>query len=118
MVEQGDQGSSGGAPIKVTHDDLYEFRKMDPEKIGEQYDSVAEKYEGYMELLGYPDPESITKAIDEVCKVPKDAKIMDMGMGTGIIGEHLTKAGYTHIDGCDASQGLLDIAKKHGFYKD
>ena len=102
----------------VTHETLADFSKMDPEKIGEQYDNVAHLYEDYMEFLGYPDPDFITKSLNDVCKVPKDAKIMDMGMGTGIIGQHLINAGYFHIDGCDASQGLLDIAKKKGQYKD
>ncbi len=39
-------------------------------------------------------------------------------MGTGLVGDLLHAKGYTHIDGCDASQGLLDIAKEKAIYKD
>jgi predicted TPR repeat methyltransferase len=112
------EGKDYSKLTKVDHENLADFAKMDPSKIGEQYDAIAHLYEEYMEFLGYPDPEFITKSLKEVCKVPLDAKIMDMGMGTGIIAKHLIEAGYSHVDGCDASQGLLDIAKKHGQYKD
>jgi len=91
---------------------------MDKSKVGQQYDEVADKYEGYLEFMGYPDPEHVVKSIKETCKIPTDAFINDFGMGTGLVGDLLIKDGYTNIDGCDASQGLLDIAKKRGNYKD
>lgn len=100
------------------HAEVEKFKKMDPSKIGAQYDEVADKYEAYLEFMGYPDPEHVVTHIRDVCKIPKDALINDFGMGTGLVGDMLTKEGYTHIDGCDASEGLLEIARKKGTYKE
>lgn len=91
---------------------------MDSNKIDEQYDGMADKYDKYLEVLGYPDPDSVTEAIERVCQIPKDAKINDFGAGTGLIADVLAKRGYTHIDGCDASQKMLDLAKEKGIMKD
>jgi len=69
-------------------------------------------------FLGYPDPETVTNCIKDTCKVPMDAKINDFGCGSGLLGKELKKAGYTNVDGCDASNGMLKIAKELEFYKD
>jgi len=87
----------------IDQDSIEQYKKMEFEKIGEQYDSVAHKYDKYLEFMGYPDPDSIVEAITKVCEIPKDALINDFGMGTGIVGDKLHALGYTHIDGCDAS---------------
>ena len=42
---------------------------------------------------------------------------MDIGCGTGRVGEELIKHGFTTIDGVDASQGLLDAVKERGVYR-
>ena len=44
--------------------------------------------------------------------------ILDAGCGTGKTTEPLSKLGYTYFEGFDASEGMLQKAKKKGFYKD
>ncbi|XP_031550725.1 methyltransferase-like protein 27 [Actinia tenebrosa] len=44
-------------------------------------------------------------------------RILDVGAGTGIIGQHLKELGYTGIDGLDISQKMLNIARDKGIYK-
>ena len=100
------------------HKEIEMYKHMDNQKIDEQYDGMADRYDKYLEVLGYPDPDSITEAIHDVCKVPVDAKINDFGCGTGLIADVLAKKGYTHIDGCDASPGMLELAKEKGIMKD
>ncbi|KAJ6787390.1 hypothetical protein PWT90_08604 [Aphanocladium album] len=47
-----------------------------------------------------------------------DARILDAGCGTGLVGQHLAKRGARHIDGVDLSPGMLAIARKTGAYQD
>ena len=49
-------------------------------------------------------------------QIPKSAKICDLGCGTGIIGRHLAKNGYTNIFGIDGSENVLRKSKASGNY--
>ena len=46
-----------------------------------------------------------------------NARILDMGSGTGMVGDALHVLGYTNIDGLDMSQDCLDVAKEKNIYK-
>ena len=43
------------------------------------------------------------------------AVIMDVGCGTGLVGMHLKKAGFTTFDGTDISAEMMVHAKKRGY---
>lgn len=45
-----------------------------------------------------------------------DARILDAGCGTGLLGQILSQIGYRNLVGLDASQGMLDVAKVKGCY--
>jgi predicted TPR repeat methyltransferase len=47
----------------------------------------------------------------------KDATILDLGCGTGAVGEELFKHGYRAIDGVDYASELLEIAKTKSVYR-
>ena len=47
----------------------------------------------------------------------KDMKILDVGAGTGVLGEYLKEHGYTNVDALDVSEGMLAIAEKKNVYK-
>jgi SAM-dependent methyltransferase len=49
-------------------------------------------------------------------QIHKSAKICDLGCGTGIIGRHLAKNGYTNIFGIDGSENVLRKSKASGNY--
>ncbi len=46
----------------------------------------------------------------------KSAAIIDIGCGTGLVGQELQKAGYVHIDGLDISVAMLAEAKVKNIY--
>ncbi|UZP38065.1 hypothetical protein NXS19_005881 [Fusarium pseudograminearum] len=46
-----------------------------------------------------------------------EAKILDAGCGTGLVGEALLNLGANHIDGIDLSPGMLEVAERTGVYK-
>lgn len=44
-----------------------------------------------------------------------NAKILDVGCGTGLVGMHLIKAGFHNFDGTDLSQEMLEVAGSRGY---
>ena len=47
----------------------------------------------------------------------KNIKILDVGAGTGGIGEMLKSRGYTNVDALDISQEMLNVAASKNLYK-
>ena len=45
----------------------------------------------------------------------RDAQIMDVGCGTGLVGAHLHKAGYKTYDGTDISAEMMAHARSRGY---
>ncbi|XP_072173074.1 methyltransferase-like protein 27 [Diadema setosum] len=48
----------------------------------------------------------------------KEAKILDVGVGTGLVGKELATYGFKNLTGVDPSRPSLDIARSKGFYKE
>lgn len=73
-----------------------------------EYDDSIERYsqgypfEGYYEVLGY---------VQSLVKANKEAKILDLGIGTGLLTNELYKNGG-QIYGVDFSNKMLELAKK------
>lgn len=63
-------------------------------------DTVTQDQDGYYGLLN----------------VPREAKIFDMGQGTGIMGKLLRSQGFTNIEGADASENFVKVANSTGWY--
>ena len=49
--------------------------------------------------------------------VPKDRRILDVGAGTGVIGELLTANGYYNLDALDGTPKMLEIAEQKNCYQ-
>ena len=113
---------------KITSTDLDQDLKRDIENFGDfnqatienQYDNLASKYELMMTTMGHPDPghcgdaavELLAGAGLDITKV----KALDMGCGTGMVGEELAKRRIADITGIDASSGMLEESRKKGCY--
>ena len=50
--------------------------------------------------------------------VPTDAKVLDAGAGTGLVGEQLVAAGFRDLHAIDLSRGMLEVARHKGVYRD
>ncbi len=80
------------------------------------YSNWADKYDAQLEKeLNYLAPEKIT-ALFIRYTTDYDAKILDIGCGTGLTSVDLAKAGYRHIDGLDFSAAMLEKARGRNFY--
>ena len=47
----------------------------------------------------------------------KNAEIIDVGCGTGLVGENLKAKDFIYFDGIDISEDMLEIAKSRGYRK-
>ena len=47
-----------------------------------------------------------------------DARVLDAGAGTGLLGGALARAGFRRLDALDMSSGMLDQAAAQGVYRD
>lgn len=58
-------------------------------------------------------------AVDQFIEfgVAKDARILDLAAGTGLVGFELSKHGYTNIDALDGSDEMLVAARERKCYQ-
>jgi len=50
--------------------------------------------------------------------VAREAKVLDAGAGTGIVGKILAKQGYTDLAAMDLSEGMLEEARRKNVYRE
>ena len=82
------------------------------------YDEWAKSYdEELVEENEYVAPHLMAAVFAEHFN-DKDARVIDVGCGTGLGGEALAEFGFTQIDGIDLSQAMLDQARDKGCYGD
>lgn len=97
-----------------------EMKKHDyhREIIDKQYDELSPNYEDLYLRAGWNDPFECAKLVDQtkahVSETTKneDFEILDMGCGTGLVGQTLYDLGYRKVIGVDCSQGMLDEVEK------
>jgi len=88
----------------------------DRKQLDGLYAEWAWQYDQDLASIGYAVPEVATGIIGRM--VPDtNAKILDGGCGTGLIGRALRRAGYAKIDGLDASAEMLEAARAKGCYQ-
>ena len=88
---------------------------IDPEK---HYDSWAKQYEKeLLEDYGYCAHIISSKAFSNY-ELRKSCNIIDIGCGTGLVGESLKSSGFLNISGLDVSSKMIAIAKKKQIYRE
>lgn len=65
--------------------------------------------------LGYVGPRRVADIVAARCR-DFNAHILDVGCGTGLVGDRLTYLGYTKMDGLDFSQEMLEVARTKNVY--
>lgn len=86
-------------------------------ELAERYDQSAQDYEAILEReFDYRGPKLAARFF---CRyVPKEARILDAGAGTGLMGKTLTELGYHDLVAIDLSRGMLREARKKNVYRE
>ena len=86
------------------------------EELAERYGQWADAYDA--DIKDVFDWQAPKRAVELFAKhVPRGARILDAGAGTGLAGQALASLGYHNLEAMDMSPGMLDQARKKGVYK-
>ena len=113
-----DAGQEVGMQSAMTKNAMVKRTYEDPptDELMQVYAAWADAYDSdLIDGHGYKAPEDAVAGFLEL-GLSKDARILDAGCGTGMVGLLLRAAGYTHIDGADLSAEMRAVAAKHGVY--
>ncbi|MFC1958147.1 class I SAM-dependent DNA methyltransferase [Chloroflexota bacterium] len=93
------------------------YSSRDNKELSNRYDQWAKDYDADLdEGFGWLGPQ---RAVDFLVKyVSKDARILDAGAGTGLVGALLAKQGYDNLVAMDLSKGMLEEARKKNAYRE
>ncbi|XP_021374892.1 uncharacterized protein LOC110464149 [Mizuhopecten yessoensis] len=81
------------------------------------YYGKACNYDEESEALGYKGPSTAARALARIFQNDrKNRVILDIGGGTGLVGEELKKEGFEIMDILDSSDKMLDIARQRCIY--
>ncbi|WP_250565630.1 class I SAM-dependent DNA methyltransferase [Adonisia turfae] len=92
------------------------YQSKNNQDLAERYDAWSAEYEHDLEdLSGYVGPQRTVEVLTQY--LPYTAKILDAGVGTGLVGKALHAQGFTHLEGIDLSEGMLKKAAEKGIYQ-
>lgn len=73
-------------------------------------------YDYELKSNNYATPQRCAKALRKYLK-NTNSYILDIGCGTGLSGQEISKVGFNNVDGSDFSEKMLHEAKKKNIYK-
>ena len=102
--------------LKEAHEKVqWVYSSRDNEELAARYDQWAEEYDRDLdEGLGYTGPRMAVEVLAR--HVPRHARILDAGAGTGMVGAELRRLGYADLVAMDLSEGMLSQAREKGLY--
>ncbi|ESQ16665.1 MAG: class I SAM-dependent methyltransferase [Thiohalocapsa sp. PB-PSB1] len=93
------------------------WQASSPDELKALYDRWSENYDADLDRLhGYRVPAVAAEALAR--HVARDAAILDLGAGTGLVGQVLAGLGYRNLIALDASDGMLAQARRKGVYRE
>ncbi|EGJ33826.1 MULTISPECIES: class I SAM-dependent methyltransferase [Moorena] len=90
------------------------YSSQNNQELAERYDVWAKEYEQDLLPENYTGPEPAVEVL--VKYLSKEAKILDAGAGTGLVGQVLHQRGYGNLEAMDISAGMLEEARKKNVY--
>ena len=121
MTDDSDKSAAGpeaGMASAMTRNRMIKRTYEDPpiEELMDVYAAWATDYDNdLIDGHGYRAPEDAVEGFITL-GLASDARILDAGCGTGLVGLLLREAGFTRIDGADLSAEMRAIAARHGIY--
>jgi predicted TPR repeat methyltransferase len=94
---------------------IYQTKNND--QLSVRYDEWAKNYENDLcTAFNWIGPERVAEVF--AAHVAKDARVLDIGAGTGMVGVLLAKQGFSDLAANDLSQGMLDEACRKNVYRE
>ncbi|XP_076088445.1 methyltransferase-like protein 27 [Mytilus galloprovincialis] len=83
-----------------------------------EYDNFCTTYEQVFGEEGWQSPYICAETVGTYITDNRDrVEILDLGVGTGLVGKRLHELGFRIFDGIDPSQGMLTLAKQKHIYR-
>ena len=93
------------------------WSSKDTAELRARYDKWASDYDADLdEAFGWIGPEKAAEVLADL--VPTEAKVLDAGAGTGLVGLALASHGYKNLIAADISEGMLNRARKKKVYRE
>ena len=93
------------------------YTSRDNDELARRYDAWAKSYDSDLDdAYGWIGPQQAAEVFSRM--VPRHARILDAGAGTGLVGQALAVCGYTDIAAGDLSVGMLEEARRKKVYRD
>ena len=93
------------------------FSSRNNEELAERYAQWAKDYDAELERdFEWRGPQLTAEFF--IKYVPRKARILDAGAGTGLMGEILVKLGYDDLVAMDLSREMLEEARKKNVYRE
>ncbi len=93
------------------------YSSKDNRDLAARYDQWAATYDSDLhEAFGWIGPQRAVAVFSEL--VPRQARVLDAGAGTGLVGQALAACGYENIAAADLSTGMLEEARKKNVYRE
>ena len=92
------------------------YKASSREALTHIYDEWAGSYDAHAGKRNSAQPKEVAKTFLDVME-DKSAAVLDLGAGTGLIGDILKEQGYHDLSAFDPSQKMLDMAKGKGIYQ-
>lgn len=103
------------APDAVPIGDWLHQGTSDPREVANRYDEWAKGYDDDLASWSYQAPAVVAATV--VSRQPEAESALDVGCGTGLVGQALRARGFTgQIRGLDVSQASLEVAQRCGAY--
>ncbi|UCG54422.1 MAG: class I SAM-dependent methyltransferase, partial [Dehalococcoidia bacterium] len=93
------------------------FSSRSNEELAEKYAQWAKDYDAELERdFEWRGPQRTAELFAKY--VPRKARILDAGAGTGLMGEVLARLGYNDLVAMDLSREMLEEAEKKNVYRE
>ncbi|NER34911.1 MAG: class I SAM-dependent methyltransferase [Oscillatoria sp. SIO1A7] len=91
------------------------YTSENSQELTDYYKQWAKDYDRELvDDCNYVAPEKVVEVLSKF--VAKNAKILDAGAGTGLVGQILYDNGYSHLEAMDISAEMLEQANKKNVY--
>ena len=93
------------------------YASRDYDELTDKYNDWAPQYDADLKALGFLGPRAGAEMLAKFM-ANKEAKLLDAGAGTGMVGEELANLGYKRITALDLSPGMLMTANDKFVYEE